>query len=268
MLATPAVAERPGQQADSASQGQEAVNAWEIKAQAGDKDASFALGVAYDLGQDVVRNPVLACRYYSEAGDRGHVSGAFNTGVMYDSGLCTGSRRADLAAVWYGRAAVAGSARAQFNLAQLYAAGDGVPRNPTVAAAWFRMAAANGIPAAASRGHDTVRASEGQGPLLPVAPAFPGPAHPFLRSEAAALVWTAPNQPAPVRFFVEVYGLTPSGPVELAGRYVDVTALSIPLPPEIARFTWRVLTVGVELPEYTIGQWQDFELAPAVPKLP
>jgi hypothetical protein len=39
-------------------------------------------------------------------------------------------------ALWYARAAAAGYHRAQYALAQLYAAGDGVPRNPATAEAW------------------------------------------------------------------------------------------------------------------------------------
>ena len=198
LLATPAAAGDAGQRPNETGHDEEAVRTWRTQAKAGDKDASFALGVAYDTGTGVAPDPVLACRYYSEAGDQGHVSGAFNAGIMNDIGRCGGSRRADLAATWYARAAVAGSARAEFNLAQLYAAGDGVPRNPAVAAAWFRAAAASGILAAAGRSNGALHAGNGPGPLLPVTPVFPNQAQSLVGSDAT-LVWTAPVQPAPAR---------------------------------------------------------------------
>lgn len=225
-------------------------------------DASFALGVVYDLGRGVTRDDRLACRYYSDAGNHGHVGGAFNAAVMFDSGRCGNTRRADLAAIWYGRAAAAGAGRAQFNLALLYASGDGVPRNPAVAAAWFRTAAANGVPAAAGRVAELSRSGGHQGPLLPAVPVFPAPAQSLVREDAATLVWTAPDQPPLVRFFVEAYALKPSGPVEIAARYLDVTSVRVPLLPDATQFTWRVLTVGIEPPRYAAGPWTEFSVAP------
>ncbi len=259
----PAAAQDAGQPAPGPRDREETLRDWRTEAKAGDKDASFALGVAYDLGQGVARDARLACRYYGEAGNRGHVAGAFNTAVMHDGGQCGDTRRADLAAVWYGRAAAAGAGRAQFNLALLYASGDGVPRNPAVAASWFRAAASGGIAAAAGRGGAVSRTGSGQGPLLPVIPAFPGPGQALGQADAATLVWTAPEQPGPSRFFVEVYALKPAGPLELAGRFVDVTAVRVPLPADATQFTWRVLTVGADPPRYALGPWRDFTTAPA-----
>ena len=255
-------ADDAGWRAYNAGHPEDAVRAWQAEAAAGDKDASFGLGFAYDLGQGVAPNGRLACRFYAEAAERGHVMAAFNTAVMHDSGRCGEARRADLAALWYGRAAAAGLGRAQFNLAQLYAAGDGVPRNPLVAAAWYRAAAANGIPAAAGR-DDALRQPGRSGALQPASPVSPGPAHPLPPGGTATLVWAAPAQPGPVRFFVELYALQPSGPVEVAGEYLDVTATVVRLPPETTRFTWRVLTVGTDPPRYAVGPWSDFEATPA-----
>lgn len=265
LLPTAAAAEDAGWLAYLAGHPDDAVRVWQAEAGAGDKDASFGLGVAYDLGQGVAPDARLACRFYTEAAERGHMAAAFNTAVMHDSGRCGNGRQADLAALWYGRAAAAGMGRAQFNLAQLYAAGDGVPRNPAVAAAWYRAAAANGIPAAANRGGGA-RHTGGQGPLLPVVPVFPNPAQPVSSAEGATLVWTAPDEPEPAQFFLEIYALTPSGPVEVGGQFLDVTATHVSLPPDATRFTWRVLTVSTDPPRYAVGPWCDFEAAPATSK--
>ena len=259
LVAMPAsAAPGDGWRAYEAGRYEEAVRAWQAEADAGAADALFGLGVAYDLGRGVAPNARLACRYYTEAAEQGHVLAAFDTAVMHDSGAC-GERRADLAALWYGRAAAAGSGRAQFNLAQLYGSGDGVPRNPAEAAAWYRAAASNGIRAAAGRG-DVARRGNGGGTLLPVTPVFPDPAHPLPSGGPATLVWTAPAQPGPVRFFVELYALQPSGPVEVAGEFLNLTATLIHLPPDATRFTWRVLTVGTDPPRYAVGPWRDFQV--------
>lgn len=254
-----AAATGDGWRAYDAGHYEDAVRAWTVEADAGSADAQFGLGVAYDLGRGVAPDARLACWYYAEAGEQGHVLAAFDTGVMQDSGAC-GERRADLAALWYGRAAAAGSGRAQFNLAQLYGSGDGVPRNPAGAAAWYRAAASNGIPAAAGR-NSGPRQFSGGGRLRPASPVFPDPAHPLPFGGTATLVWTAPMQPGPVRFFVELYALQDSGPVEVAGEFVDVTATVVRLPPGATRFTWRVLTVGADPPQYAVGAWRDFQVS-------
>ena len=250
-----------GQRAYEAGHLEDAIRAWQAEAQAGDKDASFALGFSYDLGQGVPQNEQRACHFYTEAAERGHAMATFNIAVMQDSGRCGKGRRTDLAALWYGRAAAAGVARAQFNLAQLYAIGDGVPRNPAAAAAWYRVAAANGIAAAANRGRDERRTND-HAPLTPASPTFPAPAQSLPPENPVTLVWTAPEQPSPVRFYVEIYALKPSGPVEVAGQFADVTALRLPVPPNDTHFTWRVLTVASSPPRYAISPWSDFQTTP------
>ena len=70
---------------------------------------------------------------------------------MCDSGVERAARNAAEAAVWYARAAAHGIARAEYNLAQLYAAGDGVQPNLDVAKAWYAAAAADGLFAASSK---------------------------------------------------------------------------------------------------------------------
>ena len=98
---------------------------------------------------------------------------------MCDSGVGT-ARNAAEAAVWYASAAAHGVARAEYNLAQLYAAGDGVPRNLDVAKAWYAAAAAHGLSAAsvsfASLRENRAAAAApvlAKAALIPVVPAGP-----------------------------------------------------------------------------------------------
>lgn len=248
-----------GWAAHKARRFKEAVRLWTPAANAGDPSAQFGLGMVYDLGQGVAPDDQAACDWYRRAGASGHAAAAFNTAVLYDNGRC-GPRRADLAALWYARAAAAGHARAQFNIAQLYAAGDGVPRNPGLAASWFRVAAANGIDAAVSRTQLQPRAASPGAPRA-VTPAGTDDAPPRAGGPAV-LVWTAPPQPGPVRFFVEIAALDPGGPRELMAGYVDESAIQVRLPEEGTDYAWRVLTVSSDPPRYAAAPWQRLEVRP------
>jgi len=77
------------------------------KAEAGDADAQFNLGLMYDIGEGVPQD-------YKEA------------------------------IKWYSRAAEQGSDRAQHNLGLMYATGEGVPNDYVLAYKWFNLAAAQG----------------------------------------------------------------------------------------------------------------------------
>ncbi len=96
----------------------------------------FVLAKSLILWRVFPNKNVLGCLWYRRAAEAGFAPAEFNIAVMYDSGVGT-ARNAAEAAVWYARAAAHGNARAEYNLAQLYTAGDGVPRNLDVAEAWY-----------------------------------------------------------------------------------------------------------------------------------
>ncbi len=70
----------------------------------------------------------------------GHVAAQYNVGIMYERGLGV-PRQPARAVRWYRLAAERGFAPAQVNLGLLSLAGEGVPKDATEAAAWFRAAA-------------------------------------------------------------------------------------------------------------------------------
>ena len=75
--------------------------------------------------------------------DQGDANAQFNLGVMYASGL--GVPQDDVqAAAWYRQAADQGHADAQYYLGVMYATGQGVPQDFTQAVAWYRQAADQG----------------------------------------------------------------------------------------------------------------------------
>lgn len=120
------------------------------KAAAGDADAEYQLGLIYDQGRKVDRDPAQALRWYRTAAEHGHVLAALNTGVLYDSGSGV-PRDAVAAAFWYRKAAEADNGRAAYNLGLLYENGDGVPRDQKQALVWHQKAQRAGIAAAGAK---------------------------------------------------------------------------------------------------------------------
>jgi hypothetical protein len=72
------------------------------------------------------------------------------------------------------------------------------------------------------------------------------------------LVWLAPAEPAPVRFFVQVMAMDAGAPREVVGRYVDVSSVQVPLA-TAETYAWRVLTVALADRHYAAGAWQRFQ---------
>jgi hypothetical protein len=233
---------------------------WLAAAHDGDAQAAFDLGLLYDLGEGVGSDAATAFRWYRQAGEAGLGAAAFNVGVMYDSGRGVPLDRSK-AAVWYARAAALGEARAAFNLGQLYESGDGVVKNLDAARAWYLVAAPT-IPEAAVKATALAarRASPSSAPLVPPLPVWPamdysvpvaGP-HPVVE-----LVWSAPVQPHPVTYLVELHAGKNGRFYEVNASYVTTTAISVPLPDD-AEFAWRVYAVAADGSAYVAGPWSLF----------
>lgn len=93
-------------------------------ADAGDADAQFRVGHAYDTGQGAPRSGENAMKYYLMAAEQGHAEAQNSVG----SGLQAEERYSE-ALVWYERAAAQGHALATNNLAFLYDLGQGVKQD-------------------------------------------------------------------------------------------------------------------------------------------
>jgi Sel1 repeat-containing protein len=100
------------------------------KAEAGDSDAQFQVGLAYASGIGTIQDVAEAVRWYRKAADHGNPAAQNNLGSMYLRGL--GVEQSDHDAIrWFTRAAVEGFPAAQNNLGLMYARGRGVPQNDT-----------------------------------------------------------------------------------------------------------------------------------------
>lgn len=120
-----------------------------VKAEQGDADAQFGLGLRYGAAQGVSQDFVQAAEWYRKAANQNHVLAQFNLGLMYAKGQ--GMPRDDAAAlVWIRKAAEAGDAGAQFNMGTRYhrASLDGLQMDAAEskieAFKWLHLAAAQG----------------------------------------------------------------------------------------------------------------------------
>lgn len=90
-----------------------------------------------------------AARLYRKAAEAGYAPAQYDLAHLYVDGLGV-PRDLKEAAVWYRKAAEQGDAEAQNNLGALYAKGLGVRRSNSQAIRWYRLAAAQNDPEATS----------------------------------------------------------------------------------------------------------------------
>ena len=111
------------------------------KANRGDVEAQYNLGVSYREGKGVDRDYAQAVTWWRKAAWQGHARAQSALGFMYANGQGVSSDCVQ-AVTWYRIAAEQGVARAQFNLGVMYAKGDGVPQDRIEAHKWMSLAAA------------------------------------------------------------------------------------------------------------------------------
>ncbi len=112
--------------------------------------AEFRIGIMYQFGRSVARNPDLAEKWFTAAlpellrlSQQGVAWAQADLGTAYEFGIAL-QQDYERAAYWYRQAADRGYAGAQTNLGVLYAQGDGVPYDRSQAIFWLRKAAEQG----------------------------------------------------------------------------------------------------------------------------
>ncbi len=95
-----------------------------VKADAGDAEAQFHVGYAYDSGKGAPRSGEKAMKYYLMAAEQGHAEAQNSAGSGFQA-----DERYSEALVWFERAAAQGHALATNNLAFLYDLGRGVKQD-------------------------------------------------------------------------------------------------------------------------------------------
>jgi TPR repeat protein len=111
------------------------------RAEQGEADAQFRLGVMYERGRGVPQSHPEAARWYRLAAEQGYASAQSWLGFMYSSGLGVPQSHPE-AARWYRLAAEQGYASAQFSLGLMYERGRGVIQDYVEAYKWYNLATA------------------------------------------------------------------------------------------------------------------------------
>ncbi len=105
--------------------------------------AQYMLGIAYYTGRGVERDARRAVPWFEKAAAAGNARARYQLGDAYANGRGVAKERA-WAARWFAKAAMAGHGEAQYSLGAVYAAGLGVPVDRIEAAKWLAIAEGNG----------------------------------------------------------------------------------------------------------------------------
>ena len=118
---------------------------WYLKAaEQGMPVVQHDIGVKYFQGSGVEQNYQEAAKWWEQAANAGLADSQFNLGLMYYRGLGVNTDY-HKAAELFGKAADQGHKQAQYSIAVMYAFGQGMDKNYDDALKWFREAAAQGV---------------------------------------------------------------------------------------------------------------------------
>lgn len=124
-----------------------ALKAWKPLANQGYAPAQFGMGLSYENGRAVQRDPAQAAIWYRKAAEQDLADAQFNLGNLYLNALGVPKNLVE-AVRWFRRAAQQDMPHAQVNLGFSYETGSGVAKDPVKAVTWYRRAAAQNFPQA------------------------------------------------------------------------------------------------------------------------
>lgn len=110
-------------------------------AEKGDARCQYSMGVLYENGFGVGKNPPLAATWYLKAAEQGNSDAQYNLGAMNEHGTGIPVNYIE-AARWYRPAAEVGDVDALSNLGVLYDKGQGVPQDRVLAMALYNVSVA------------------------------------------------------------------------------------------------------------------------------
>jgi uncharacterized protein len=109
------------------------------KAEAGDSEAQFQLGQAYEEGDGIPQDDQSAVKWYKKSAEQGNAKAENSLGIMYSTGRGTPQDKQE-AAQWFLKAADGCDPHGAYNLAIAYYNGDGVVRDAGFAFVWLMVA--------------------------------------------------------------------------------------------------------------------------------
>lgn len=114
------------------------------RAEQGDAEAQYNLGLMYDMGIGATKNYSESGKWYAKAAAQGIAEAQFQLGVRYYEHAKQAKDNYVKAFSWFYKAALQGMAEAQYNVALMYQLGRGVPTNRVEAYKWYIISAAQG----------------------------------------------------------------------------------------------------------------------------
>lgn len=136
----------------------EAARWYELSAARGFAPAEYRLANLYEKGQGIERDLARARELYEVAASKGNASAMHNLAVLLATGIGTATPDFDGAAKWFQKASELGVRDSQFNLAILYARGNGVKQDLEESYKWFAIAARDGDRDAAAKRDEVANA--------------------------------------------------------------------------------------------------------------
>jgi TPR repeat protein len=114
------------------------------KAESGDRQAQYDLGMVYYSGkEEIPRNVELGAEWFLKSAKQGHTEAQFATGRCYFYGRGV-PRDKVLGVEWYHQAALKDHKQATYALGDCYFVGEGVERDHAKSLEWFSKSAAQG----------------------------------------------------------------------------------------------------------------------------
>jgi serine/threonine protein kinase len=121
----------------------ESFKAMRRRAEAGEAEAQFRLGVMYAYGRGTACDETEAAGWLRKAAGQNHITAQMRLGLMLARGAGMAKNEAE-AAGWLRKAADQNDSIAQFNLGLMHAHGLGVAKDRSEAVRWYKKAAAQG----------------------------------------------------------------------------------------------------------------------------
>ena len=114
-----------------------------VRAEQGDADAQFNLGVVYERGQGVLQDYKESVKWYRKSAEQGDYGAQYNLALMYSKGQGVIQDYKE-AVKWYRKSAEQGDSSAQYNLGNMYVRGQGVIQDYVMAHMYWNIAAVSG----------------------------------------------------------------------------------------------------------------------------
>ncbi|MDP6981089.1 MAG: tetratricopeptide repeat protein [Myxococcota bacterium] len=118
------------------------------RAEVGDAEGHYRLGLVHERGRVSERDLVAAVRHYQRAAEMGHVESQFALGLLFVGAVQGAPADEKKSFDWFASAAKQGHAKAAYFLAMSHESGVGTEANAELAFDWYRRAAGRGERAA------------------------------------------------------------------------------------------------------------------------